>query len=92
MRRYPSPWFLVPVLVGTLVGGGLGWQITTVGCRPDTCSGLAIGMGILFGLISAGGMSVVVVLALRSISEWRDATSRGEDPPGPGCEVPDRSA
>lgn len=88
MSRYPNPWFAIPVLAGALVGGGLGWAITTIGCRPDSCTGLALGVGIGFGLVSAVGVGVVVVLALRSLAEWRVASERGEEPPGPGCEVP----
>jgi hypothetical protein len=37
--------------------------------------------------ITTVGMAVVLVLVYRSIAEYRDAQSKGEEPPGPGCET-----
>jgi hypothetical protein len=42
-------------------------------------------IGFIAGTI---GMAIVVVLAFRSLAEYNEARSRGQEPPGPGCEVP----
>ena len=89
MRRYPNPWILIPVLLGGAVGSALGWVITDIGCRPDRCLGLTFAISLIAGLATAFGVGVVVVLAFRSMEEFHTADARGEEPPGPGCEVPE---
>ena len=39
-------------------------------------------------MATAIGVLIVAVLALRSLNEWQQAVRRGEEPPGPGCEIP----
>lgn len=87
-RRFPNPWVLIPVVLGFLIGGVVGWSVTTVSCRPEGCATTAILVGVGVALATAGGVLVVAVLALRSLNEWQQAVRRGEEPPGPGCEVP----
>lgn len=88
MRRYPNPWFLVPTLAAGAVGAGLGWVVTSTSCQPDTCVGWATFAAIAFGVMTMLGAGTVVVLAIRSIAEFQAADAIGEEPPGPGCEVP----
>ena len=86
-RRFPNPWVLIPVLIGLVVGGVIGWSVTTVSCRPDGC-GLEAGLvGVGAALATGIGVLVVAVLVIRSLSEWQEANRRGEEPPGPDCEV-----
>lgn len=87
-RRFPNPWVLIPVVAGFVIGGVIGWSVTTVSCRPDGCSAQAVLVGVGAALVTAAGVLVVAVLALRSLNEWQQALRRGEEPPGPGCEVP----
>ena len=87
-RRLPNPWVLIPVALGFVIGGLIGWSVTTVSCRPDGCVTMAVLVGIGAALVTAAGVLVVAVLAIRSLNEWQQAAGRGEEPPGPGCEVP----
>ena len=65
--------FVVPVLVAALVGGFIGWIVSRVGCTGDACSPLAnLAIGLVSGLVAAAGVGVVVVLADRSLREWRE--------------------
>ncbi len=88
-RRLPNPWVLFPVVVGGLIGGVIGWSVTTVSCRPGSCATAAMAVGVGAALATAAGVLVVTVLVLRSLNEWQQATRRGDQPPGPGCEVPE---
>lgn len=91
-RRLPNPWILIPVLVGAVIGGIIGWSVTTVSCRPEGCGLVAALVGVGSALVTAAGVLVVAVLVIRSLSEWQEASRRGEEPPGPGCEVPQPGA
>ncbi|MDH3259722.1 MAG: hypothetical protein OEM81_13070 [Acidimicrobiia bacterium] len=86
-RRLPNPWVLIPVALGFVIGGFIGWSVTTVSCRPDGCVTAASLVGAGAALSTAVGVLVVAVLVLRSLNEWQQAVRRGEEPPGPGCEV-----
>lgn len=87
-RRIPNPWVLIPVAIGLVIGGVIGWSVMTVSCRPEGCAPLAVLVGAGAALVTAAGVLVVAVLALRSLNEWQQAVRRGREPPGPGCEVP----
>ena len=87
-RRLPNPWVLIPVLLGAVIGGVIGWSVTTVSCRPGGCAASATLIGAGSALVTAIGVLVVAVLVLRSLNEWQQAVRRDEEPPGPGCEVP----
>lgn len=67
------------ILLGGLIGGLIGHALVDVQCDGD-CAG-PNGAGVFFGAVTCAlGMSVVAVLALRAIGEWRqlpDDPSRG---------------
>lgn len=79
----------VTVAGAFMAGSFIGWIVTAISCQPDSCVVAATGVGLVSGVVSALGVGVVVVLAIRSIGEWRDATAAGIPPPGPGCETGD---
>jgi len=66
------------ICLGGVAGGLIGYSLVRLQCDGDC--GLALGLGILLGaVIAAGGMSIVAVLVLRALGEWRelqDATRR----------------
>lgn len=70
MRRYPNPWVAVPVLFAAVVGWWVGTRFAGVGCDGGGCAGAEIAGGLIGALIGAGGVLVVVVLAVRSLAEW----------------------
>lgn len=60
----------VAILLGGIAGGLIGHTLVKLQCTGscDTPKGI----GLLTGaLIAAGGMSVVAVLVLRAVGEWR---------------------
>ncbi len=84
MRRL-NYWVVGSVLVAFGSGGFIGWIVTTTGCADD-CTTSAILIGLIAGLVAAVGVGVVVVLADRSLNEWRTAQVQGGPMPEPGCE------
>jgi hypothetical protein len=65
----------VTVLLGGLIGGVLGHTVVAVQCSGD-CS-LPNGLGLLAGsIVTAAGMAVVAVLALRAMGEWHEILDR----------------
>lgn len=89
----PNPWISIPAL---LLGGLSAWityLVMDVSCRVEvdgsieTCTGLAIGLAAAAFVLATVGMAVVLVLVYRSLAEYQEARSRGEDPPSPGCET-----
>jgi hypothetical protein len=83
----PNPWFFVPVVVSLLVGGALGWMIAGVSC-PGGCVVSQSVTAVLVGATVAAGVGVVAVLGIRSMAEAKAHRDVGQEPPGPGCEVP----
>jgi hypothetical protein len=79
--RAPNPWIAVPVLAATVAGAVIGFQVTRVSCAPETCIPSAIGIGLLSAIAAFFGVGTVVVLAVRSIAEWREQEARGGPPP-----------
>ncbi len=65
----------VAILLGGVAGAVIGYTLVKLQCSGscDTPKGL----GLLIGaLIAAGGMSVVAVLVLRALGEWRQIEQR----------------
>jgi hypothetical protein len=75
--------FLLILLSGA-AGGFIGYSFVDLQCDGD-CT-VQTGLGAVGGaLLAAGGVAVVVVLALRAMGEWRtiQERQRDEEPPGP---------
>lgn len=63
------------ICLGGLAGALIGYSLVRLQCDGDC--GLPLGLGIFFGaIVAAGGMSVVAVLVLRAVGEWRDIRDR----------------
>ena len=61
----------VSILVGGFAGGLIGFTLVQIQCEGDC--GLPLGIGAFVGAITAaGGMSIVAVLVLRALGEWRE--------------------
>ena len=66
--------FAAIVLAG-LAGGLIGYSLVELQCDGDC--GLPLGIGIFVGAVTAaGGMSIVAVLVLRALGEWRELQDR----------------
>ena len=79
LSALPSPAARAIAFVGILVAGAAGALIGSamVDLQCNGSCGTPIGIGILIGsLVGAGGMSVVSVLGLRAIGEWRELQDR----------------
>lgn len=65
----------IAILVGGLAGGLIGYTLVKLQCDGECAA--PRGIGTLVGtLIAAGGMSVVAVLVLRAVGEWRQIEQR----------------
>jgi hypothetical protein len=63
------------ILLGGLAGGLIGYTLVKLQCH-GTCAPQR-GLGALFGaIIAALGMSVVAVLVLRALGEWKEVERR----------------
>lgn len=59
------------ILLAGLAGGTIGFALVDVQCSGDC--GVPTGLGMLIGSFSfAVGMSIVAVLGLRAMGEWRE--------------------
>ena len=68
--------FAVPVGLAALIGGFIGGTVARVGCLDSSCAGLTVLMvAAVSGLVAATGVGIVVVLADRSLREWRSESS-----------------
>ena len=64
------------ILISGIAGAAMGYLMVDVQCS-GSCA-VPTGIGMLTGsLIGASGMSVVAVLALRAIGEWRELADKG---------------
>jgi len=92
-RLIPNPWVSIPSLLLGVLSAWITYLVMDVSCRVEvdgsieTCAGLAIGLAAVAFVLATVGMAVVLVLVYRSIAEYREATAKGEEPPGPGCET-----
>ena len=63
------------ILLAGLAGGLIGYSLVELQCSGD-CA-LPLGLGILVGaVVTAGGMSIVAILVLRALGEWREIQDR----------------
>jgi hypothetical protein len=63
------------ICLGGLAGALIGYSLVELQCEGD-CA-LPLGLGLFAGaVIAAGGMSVVAVLVLRALGEWRELQDR----------------
>lgn len=63
------------VLFGGLAGGLIGYALVDVQCT-GSCD-TPLGLGLFVGaVVTAGGMSIVSVLVLRALGEWRELQDR----------------
>jgi hypothetical protein len=63
------------ICLGGLAGALIGYSLVELQCDGD-CA-LPLGIGLFAGaVIAAGGMSVVAVLVLRALGEWRELQDR----------------
>lgn len=81
-------WTLGATVLGGVIGGLLGWSVTLIGCRPDTCYVSAGVVALIAAGVAAAGVGLVMVLVVRSLEEWRAAEAEGRQQPEVGCEVP----
>lgn len=69
------------IILGGLAGGLIGYSLVRVQC-DGTCA-VGRGLGALIGAMAAGiGMSVVAVLVLRAVGEWKDIEDSRNPRPG----------
>ena len=63
------------ICLAGLAGALIGYSLVELQCEGDC--GLPLGLGILAGaVVAAGGMSIVAVLVLRALGEWRELDDR----------------
>ena len=63
------------IIVGGVAGGLIGYSLVRVQCDGQCAVGR--GVGVLVGaVVAAIGMSIVAVLVLRAVGEWRDIKDR----------------
>jgi hypothetical protein len=65
----------VAILLGGLAGGLIGYTLVKLQCS-GSCD-VPRGLGALIGaVVAAGGMSVVAILVLRALGEWKEIERR----------------
>jgi hypothetical protein len=63
------------ILLAGVAGALIGYSLVELQCTGD-CA-VPLGLGILIGaIVTAGGMSIVAVLVLRALGEWREIQDR----------------
>lgn len=66
------------MLIGGFAGGLIGYTLVDLQC--DGSCDVARGVGLLVGaVVAALGMSVVAVLVLRALGEWREIERREQE-------------
>ena len=79
LSALPSPAARVAAFVSILLagaaGGIIGYSLVRIQAEGDR--GLPLGIGLFVGaVVAAAGMSVVAVLVLRAVGEWREVQHR----------------
>ena len=78
--------FAVPVGLAALIGGFIGGTVARVGCLDSSCDTLSVLLvAAVSAVVAATGVGIVVVLADRSLREWR---SESRDTPGGDLSAP----
>ncbi|MDE0138396.1 MAG: hypothetical protein OXM57_07835 [bacterium] len=78
--------FVLPVGLAALIGGFIGGTVARVGCLDSSCDTLSVLLvAAVSALVAGGGVGIVVVLADRSLREWR---SDSRDAPGGDLSAP----
>lgn len=73
--KLPNPWVAIPVLVAAVTGGVVGYLVTEASCAGRcTVPAVLVALGVTVG--AAVGVGTVVVLAVRSMREWREFQDR----------------
>ncbi len=73
----------VAILLSGLAGGLIGYSLVELQCEGN-CA-VPKGIGLLIGaVLAAGGMSIVSVLVMRALGEWRETTDRERAGHAPG--------
>lgn len=63
------------ILIGGFAGGLIGYTLVRLQC--DGSCGIPLGVGAFSGaVVAAAGMSIVAVLVLRALGEWREIEQR----------------
>ena len=63
------------ILIGGFAGGLIGYTLVRLQCDGD-CA-VPLGLGAFIGAVgAAAGMSIVAVLVLRALGEWREIEAR----------------
>lgn len=63
------------ILIGGFAGGLIGYTLVRLQCEGD-CA-VPLGIGAFLGAVGAAtGMSIVAVLVLRALGEWREIEAR----------------
>lgn len=65
----------VAILLGGFAGGLIGYTLVKLQCDGSCATPLGIGM-LIGAVTAAGGMSIVAVLVLRAVGEWRQIEQR----------------
>lgn len=89
-RGRPNPWISIPSVALGLLAGALGWTVTYLSCGSGgACITWSVLIATFSFLLVTIGTGLLLVLVYRSIAEWREAESKNQQPPGPGCETPE---
>jgi ABC-type Co2+ transport system permease subunit len=66
---------VVSVLVAGVCGGLIGWAVADLQCSGDCTVQTGIG-GLIGAVLAAMGTSLICVLAIQAMAEWREQEGR----------------
>ncbi len=70
----------VSILAAGTAGGFIGWSISDLQCAPNAaCSTATAVSGLVGALIGSIGVAIVVVLAMRAMTEWHTIQARNPE-------------
>jgi hypothetical protein len=80
VKRRPNPWIVIPSVGLGLLAGALGWVVTDLSCRESSpvsgCPPWTWLVTIVSFLSVTIGVGLLLVLVYRSLSEWREGSTR----------------